>query len=339
MTPTLKIDKRYPNVGRIAVRSGTHNADVYQEILVALRWLSDRGDTDTLRLVQQGELHPLEVRAAFMAGDLRRLPQAGDLKKLKPAVERWLKYADLAETTRRQYEWHLGQLIGKVDPRVTDLPRLLARFREKCRKAGHHRTFNHARAAVLSFVNKTNKLGRQSPIWVECAAVRVLPVARSEKPYLPVQKCRAVAQALGRNGGMWWSMCVTGMNPKEYFEDGFEVGEDRIRVFGQKRIGRMRDIPLVYAPVEPWLGREGFKTAMQKVETGLTPKNGRDAYTQWLRAAGVPPERVDMYLGHGKRTMLDVYQRYEAVAEILQADAELAREYIGEPYRQLQVMG
>ena len=44
----------------------------------------------------------------------------------------------------------------------------------------------------------------------------------------------------------------------------WEVHDDRLRIYGTKRPGRFREIPLLWMPVKPTLKREGFKTALQR---------------------------------------------------------------------------
>jgi hypothetical protein len=171
---------------------------------------------------------------------------------------------------------------------------------------------------------------------VRTGAIEPLPVETREKPDITVEKAREVAMALGKNGAMWWAMCITGMNPKEYWGP-WRVESDRIRIFGTKRAGRRRSIPLLWVPVKPHITREGFKTALQKTKLRYTPKNGRDAFAQWMEEVGLPESRRKAYMGHGKRTMTDIYTRKD-VSGRLEEDAETLRDYIGENYQQLQVM-
>lgn len=65
--------------------------------------------------------------------------------------------------------------------------------------------------------------------------------------------------------------------------------------------------------------------------------SGRDAYAQWMEAAGIPRTRRKMYPGHGATDVQDFYERHELDA-YLAADAERMRGHIGEPYLQMGVV-
>lgn len=78
----------------------------------------------------------------------------------------------------------------------------------------------------------------------------------------------------------------------------WKVDGDVIRVYGTKRVGRHRTIPLLWMPVKPTVTREVFKAALRKLDLGVTPKHGRNAYAQWMEEAGVLKSRRDVYLGH-----------------------------------------
>lgn len=343
MTPaTLRIDKTFAGI-RIRVRSGTTDPKIREEIITTLRWLEAQGDVDRLRMVQRGEISPLDLRAAFRTGQLRRLPKPGELRPLLTSVKRWVKAADLAEQTKRDYENALIYVAGRnKKAQISDLPRLVRRYRNRC--AGHAPSFRLARAAALSFLRHTFGEGRHHDLWVQVAAIPLIRAQKKrEKPELTPDLCRAVAERLGKNGAMWWAMCITGMNPKEYW-GRWKVMDDRVRIYGTKRAGRDRIVPLLWRPVRPSLGREGFKTALQRIRVQLvedldvdvTPKSARDAFAQWMVAAGIPAPRRDMYLGHGARKVQDIYERHEVVG-YMERDAEALRGVIGEPYKYLRV--
>jgi integrase len=344
MTPaTLRIDKTFVGI-RIRVRSGTTDPKIRDEIVTTLRWLEAQGDVDRLRMVQCGEISPLDLRAAFRAGNLRRLPKPGELRILPLAVKRWLKASDLAPQTKRDYENALTYVAGRSKKaQIGDLPRLVKKYREQC--TGHAPSFRLARAAALSFLRHTFGEGRHHELWVQVSAVPLIRGHKpSEKPELSPEFCRTVAERLGTNGAMWWAMCITGMNPKEYW-GRWKVRGDRLRIYGTKRAGRDRVIPLLWRPVRPPITCEGFKTALQKVrpsliedfDTDVTPKSGRDAFSQWMVSAGIPKPRRQMYLGHGAQDVQDIYERHE-LDSYLEQDAERMRGAIGKPFVYLEIM-
>jgi integrase len=234
--------------------------------------------------------------------------------------------------------------VGKnKKAQISDLPRLVRKYRERC--AGHAPSFRLARAAALSFLRHSFGEGRHHDLWVQVSAIPLIrpKKPKKEKPEYSADFCRAVAVRLGQNGATWWAMCITGMNPKEYWGE-WSVRSDRIRIHGTKRAGRDRIVPLLWRPVKPSISYEGFKTALQRIrpalreeyEIDVTPKSGRDAFAQWMVAAGIPAPRRDMYLGHGARKVQDVYERHE-VTGYLKRDAERMRDVIGEPHQVMRL--
>ena len=113
-----------------------------------------------------------------------------------------------------------------------------------------------------------------------CKTSAPFPYPTGEKPLLKPETAIEIRDALGSNGAMWWSMCITGMNPKEYW-DRCKVEPDGVRIYGTKRQGRFgRLVPLVAPPVKPQLTYEGFKSALQRLAMGVAPKSARDFYAQ-----------------------------------------------------------
>ena len=329
---TYLIDLRFKQIGRIRVASGTDDVDVFNAIVSALKVLYRNGELTTLVMVREKKIAPLEIYAAFKRSELDRLPKVEDFRSLKKASDDWLAHFDAAPQTIRDYRNNIAQLL-KLNPKATlaGLPELLEEYRRKCLKQGKRVAFARCRSALMAFVRDT--IGRSSRLYGEVSDVRPLKRAvKPPKPRLSVDFVRDVREALGDNGTMWWSMCMTGMIPKEYFIDGFRVEKGAVRIFGEKRTGRQRRVPLVYKPVQPRITPAGFKTALQRVELKVTPKQARDFYAQLLEEAKIPRTRRRMYLGHGGKDITDVYEEYE-IASRLREDAERIKEVLGKEAR------
>src|SRR5207249_9750613 len=86
---------------------------------------------------------------------------------------------------------------------------------------------------------------------------------------------------------------------------------ERIHVAGTKREGRVRDVLLVDLPTRPELARAGFRSALQRLDSTVTPKLARKTFDRWMQDAGIPRVRRKRYLGHGKRDVTDGYEWYE----------------------------
>jgi hypothetical protein len=57
--------------------------------------------------------------------------------------------------------------------------------------------------------------------------------------------------------------------------------------------------------------------------TKVTPYQARKTFARWMEDARTPRARREIYRGHGKRDIGDVYERYE-VASYLREDAQAA---------------
>jgi hypothetical protein len=127
---------------------------------------------------------------------------------------------------------------------------------------------------------------------------------------------------------MFWTMCLTGMGTKEYFEDGFEILANAVLVNGQKRKSRRRLTPLVFSDlVQP--SRQ--QKAMRKALHGVCPEwqlyDARRSFQHWAEMAGIPVIRIKLYAGH---SITDVSERYRSheVIEYLSSDSQKLRDYI-----------
>ena len=58
------------------------------------------------------------------------------------------------------------------------------------------------------------------------------------------------------------------------------------------------------------------------------PLSGRKTFARWMEDAGIPRVRREVYRGHGKRDVGDLYERYE-VAAYLRDDAQNMRVLLG----------
>jgi integrase len=155
-------------------------------------------------------------------------------------------------------------------------------------------------------------------------------------------------------------MCLTGMGPKEYWVDGWSIESDRVRIRGKKALGRVREVPLVDMPVRPEITKDGFTSALRRLSKErlmqqlteqlereptadelaaaieadprgvwkVTPYQARKTFARWMEDARIPRARREIYRGHGKRDIGDIYERYE-VAAYLREDAQAMRALLG----------
>jgi len=316
---TLILEKVINGV-RIRRASGTKDSKVLKRLKIMLDDLDQAGRTDILRAIREGHMRPLEVYASYRRFGLHRLPGPEQVKPLRGAVIEWLKSLQCSNSHRRNCGYAFDALIANKNDVVADVP---ARLREY-RKTAKPTMFRIARAACQAFIRDT--FGKYHELWREVSAVPLLKTERRPgKPQTPEQ-AEAVRDALGAEyGPVWWSMCVTGMGPKELWGK-WEVEQDRILIHGTKRESRERVIPCIEAPQQPQYLYAAFRKALSK--HGLQPYDGRRTFARWLEEAGVPRTRRRIYLGHKTRDVTDLYEDSEIDTDRLREDATAVRKYL-----------
>lgn len=364
--PSLPIDVRIPGVGRFKKRSGAHTRAERDDLVAMLRLLPRQGYLDVVRDVQAGRRQLLDVYAHYLAGTLAELRGPHEDQLLEPTLSEWLDTAQCADGTRRNRRDAFRALRSDARRayRFRDLPTLLRAHRQRCELEDSPRAFNIAKTCVQAFVRDT--VGRRVPLGLAVADVPSLRERRAGRAGLTVLEALEVRDQLATSAGRaWWSMCLTGMGPKEYWVDGWRVESDRVHIAGAKVVrhglsgayGRVRDVPLVDYPVRPEITRPGFCSALwrlseRRVRAALTDQLGRaptaaesaagretfggwrvspymarKTFARWMEDAGIPRVRREIYRGHGKRDVGDLYERYEVTA-YLREDAKKMRDQL-----------
>lgn len=337
MTPeTLRLDRIFKGVGRIARATGTTNPAMRRKISRMLTALYEEGRLDVLRAIRDGKLEFLQVYDAYQRRALEELPVAATMQRLGDAMQKWTdsllvprdasaKHVSSLETSRRYFERENAKAM------VSELPQVLEALRAGALGIKHPRSFNLARAAALAFVRATLK--RSHPLWLACAAVEPRKVDKATTLHRPlsVEQLQNVFPDPDTNDidAIAWAMATTGMHQEEYWGRWATLA-DRVHIEGTKRRGRVRDVPLVRAPIVPRMHRRTFENKLRKRTTAITPRDLRRTYANWLEAAGVPRTRRKLYLGHGAGDVTGLYELHE-VAAFLAEDAQKLRVFLGAP--------
>lgn len=331
---SFRLDRVFVGVGRISRASGTTDARLFKQLDQMLTSLHLAGRADVLAQVQSGTLRPLEVWAHFRSGKWHEIPAAGHLQPLSAVMPVWAETHQASPAHRRDRMGHVKALLVHARPGATleDLPAVVAAYRSACEREGIGRTFNKARAAAQAFVRSTQALGKHDPIWQRISAIRVLATTpKLDRHPVGVAEAKRVRKLLGGEAGrIWWDLCTSGMGPKEYWEDGWERERTLggLRIFGKKRKGRRRVVPLVLLPQRPMLTRDGMQSALRRLVRRGGPKVTlyvpRKSWTNWMVTARIPRNRRKSYLGHGG-DITDLYERPELRAWLRQDAAALKR--------------
>jgi hypothetical protein len=202
---------------------------------------------------------------------------------------------------------------------VGDLPKVLVAFREQCITCNppKARSFNQTRAALLSFARQTRE--KSSPFYqhirdVDVITENVWAKKKVNNPILPSEIDAAfVHNTNKRLRDVVWFLCVTGMTPKEFLDDGWEVDapQNAIRVYGRKRSGRYnRLVPRVYQKLtasKEWTYRQLLE-AFKEVFPNRNLYDLRRTFAVWNNRAGIDVLHTKAYMGHGS----NITERYMA---------------------------
>jgi hypothetical protein len=334
---TFIIDRR-TRVGRIAVASGTTHAPTFRRLNEMITTLNETGRDDILRALRDGEISPLSVYAAFRVNELHRLPLGKELLPLKDAMTKWNESNEAGKQRRAANKSGIKRLAEKASI-VGNLPDALLQVRVDLIKEGHPAHFNRIRATALAFIRDTLK--RSHHLYGEVMDVPLLKEKKAPRrqPQTWAQLA-AHAETMNKENPRFrvalWAMALCGMGPKEYFVDGFLVLADRVKVGGQKRRGRIRDVPAVRTeyftrkvPSATVGAEREMRVFGEKLleKCGIHPYDLRRTYANWMEAAGIPRTRRRLYIGHARKDTTDIYEEHEVTA-FLADDARRLEAYL-----------
>ena len=332
---TFPIDVRF-DAGkvRIACRAGITSRRFANELRAMLRDLWKQPVHRHLVLdIASDRRGIFEVLRDYLTG---QLANAGPTRHEDRAIDLdgWLAGLQASDAHKRRLRQAFAMLLkGTRTQHLSDLPPLLEAYRTRCVAAHTPRSFNMAKSAAQALLRDT--VGRRHSLYLSVADVRSMTEAKRGVAGLSIEEARTVRSRLAALPGTylateaaaaWWALVTTGMNPKEYFQDGFDVLPDRIAIHGQKRGGRERVVPRVTFVAAPAISQAQFAKLLRKV--GTVPYAGRKTFARLMEDARIPRARREIYRGHAKRDIGDVYERYEVDAFLVE-DAAALKKVIG----------
>lgn len=294
----------------IRVATGTSDPKVVEQIDLMYRSLYAQGRLDLLEAIAHGRLHPLKALSEWRQGRELAMPAPELMPSLLTAWVAWETvipgddHRSSIGTTRRA-------LRIPERAKIEALPDLLAAYAS--RASDKARSVNLARAHVRAFLRDT--VGASHALYLRVKDQRPLKRKPRERG-TPHTLAEIVALVDRLNvlesgaGDMAWTMAATGMGNKEYWHDGFVVAVNCVSVHGQKRDSRTREVPLwsdrpLVAPV-CWEGR--FRDLLREASGGkVAIYDLRRSFARWCEEAGIIESNRDAYLGHGPKTMTQLY--------------------------------
>jgi integrase len=365
MMASKRIDLTFTGVGRIAVYSGTSHARTFARIKAMLYALYQLGDLDTLRAIKDGTFKPLVVLHAYERGQLAKLTRQGAAKlvdalwKFQKTHEGGASYrSDLATSVR-----HVARVKGSTTAPVTMLPAILRGMKDAFRDRPV--AFNRLRAHMLAFASEHE--GKGNPLWSEIMRVNRFKkaegtrVRKLKRRPLTVAELDLVCAAFedhvvhgGRKGAgnkgrltvkrtiraydlasMARALAYTGMRPAEYWSRNGALWGDlftHTNVRGTKTAAAVRPTFSIQKVAEPACGEQFFRRAFAAATTkalreGLDCYSLRRTFAKLCEDAGVVESRRKVYLGHGPKTVTDLYLQTN-VLPFVEHDAALVSAWI-----------
>ena len=326
---TFEIDRIFPSLGRVRIRTGVSDKKLARQYEVMLETLP----LSTVKLIIDRRL-PIRVAFdAWRSGRVDTLPTAETLLPLADELARWLEKPELpvgeseAESRRRTAEYLLGL---RPDAVIGDLPDVVRELRAIMADRGP--AFNRSYDVVLALLR--DRFATHHELRMQVTAVQTFPEPHDSTLHHPctVEEARAIAAALGPKWGpVWWTMCITGMGPKEYWMDGYTVTSDGVEILGAKdtrrrgTTARRRVVPLLGVIAPPVGTPNGFKQALARIDMGVTPYDARRTFARWLDDVGLPNYVQDALMGHGPKSMRELYRWGEIRSMLGEAREKLLR--------------
>lgn len=356
MTPSLRIDRRYQGVGRIARASGTENVATHRRILSMLDGLYNIGRLDLLKDMQVGTRTFLEVLYFYERGQLQKLPTAESSGNLSDALWAFHRNSEAGDSHKANLKSYITKLdeLTKKKATVADLPKLVRSIKVTMKNTPV--AFNRLRTHMMAFMSET--FGKMSPEWISVLQVNPYkkvegrrPKARLRRP-LTVQELDAVLNAFTdytyRHGnatkdtriakqhlaGMAWSLATTGMRPQEYWQRKGATWRVEIlytQVNGTKTAAAKRPtfyIGAVTPACSEQFYRERFAEATVKaLGLELDLYSLRRTFATFMESARIEPSRARAYLGHGPKTVTDIYLQTAVLPFVLE-DSKIVAAWI-----------
>jgi len=338
--------KRFKGVGEIRIQSGTTDHKTFKQYEAAVESLYDSGTVDALIALKERRCTLREIHAWWRDRTLTP-PWSEDRTSHEPlfrTLREWIESADtksrLQPTTRSGYKKCIKMIEVSCkmrDASVQNIQEALAQYRIFCATATPPkvRSFNQGRAMILSFLRQTETTS--SHLYQNTRSVEVITESpwtkkTKNKPLLPSEIDAAFGGVSDRRlHDVVWFLATTGMTPKEFLEDGWEIDEtiNAIRIFGRKRAGRYgRIVPRLYqklAAHKDWNYRQLLE-AFKQVFPTRSLYDLRRTFAVWNNRAGIDALHTKAYMGHGA----NITERYMAqnVASWLMEDATKLNDYI-----------
>lgn len=309
----LTIDKLVLGI-RIKRSIGSRQHRDYNKAAAFLQEIKEKKDKNVLDAIVSNPDIPLgEIVEWYYNQDKRPIPWDKSSLPLFPYMTKWLEETKkVVSRTKDSYEGHIIRLykfVNKDGYKVSELPKVLEKFREQMSKEDKKVLFNRVRATCLSFLEE--ELKDNHIVYIQTRQVPLFPKKeirpkRLGKHITPVEIDNAfIKDKNDEIRQLIYFICITGIRPEEYVRHGFTIDKNSlsIRIHGQKTINADRTIPLVFLDYNTDNSHFGFTrdTIRQTIQRWLpdyTTQDFRRTFYSWCQQAGIDRDRTEYYFGH-----------------------------------------
>ena len=341
------------SVGRIRNSTGVYPRTRDAERMVAaitemVYDLDTSRDVERLALIKSGKVGPLDALKDWQLGRSNFIADHAN-KSLEMSLNEWIRTSGLSGYTNRTRTQMVSRLrtLGLVtdESLVRDLPDILRRCRNRYDSEVKSAAFNQFRSYLLTFLRHHCGYDDDIFIYKYCLKIRTLPLKtiREHHPLLTFTEfldlIDVVNPKYGNNDNpkvptdykSWIAFMVfTGTRPTEFYEGHWERDKKtgHIHILGTKTANADRVVPsIVWLP--PLKRAEfGLPQRLEKLGVPQRVRDCRRTYALWLESAGVPRNRISLYMGHGPRDMTALYQKQRPTTEILNEDRQRILDWI-----------
>jgi integrase len=357
---SYRIDKIFAGVGRIAISSGTDHRPTFARIIAMLTGLSKIGRLDVLAGIRDGAHAPLVVLHLYERGQLDKLPSAETAAGLVPALKKFAETHECGASYRSDLGTsirHIERVPGSKTASVADLPKVVRTLKDRMRDRPV--AFNRLRAHMLAFASESQ--GKHSPLWIDVTRINRFRKAEGLRVKKLLRRPLTVAELdlvcavyvdhpvySGKRGGgrtlrrtihaadlaaMTWTLATTGMRPQEYWEREGASWDDvvgYVRVDGTKTAAAKRVTFRMSVPCSPFCGEQFFRQRFaeateQALRVGLDAYSLRRTFAKLCEDAGVVASRKDAYMGHGPKTVSDLYLQTNVLPFVAEDAAKVSQ--------------
>jgi len=312
---TLIIDWRRKGVGRIKKSSGTDSTDIKNRYTDLLDRLYSAGKLEALIALKNNKVTFAELFDWERNNTGSTPPWEQYNKSINEYISSYYATGNrhnegqgLSPRTIVGYKNCINQLLknAKSDISLKDLPQLLKDYQKLCSRNKVWRTFNQTRAVCLGLVRHAIK-NTDAEIYREIKNIGLLKQSditkvKENNPFTVNELDKAFSRKNvdERLRNTVWFMCLTGMGPKEYLEDGWSVTDNIVTIYGRKRSSRVRKVPLVYKGLEQkkWCEYRKLLLDFKSMFPDRTLYDCRRTFKTWCNAAGVDYIQSTIMMGH-----------------------------------------